>query len=141
MTGNNWDVCADGLPHPRKWVYDNAEAIANTAWGKEIDRWISELPNELVLHEVEENVTGGVVCTRRYSSLPEPSLPTPSAPVEDDSNTLAETWRLREEQRHSPVRPSVKKASWKSPNRLRSLTISGESRFLGDGSSRIPAAP
>jgi hypothetical protein len=113
LRGDNWDICDDGLCHPRKWVDDNFAAIDQTEWGKDAKRLTDEQPEELVPRELAETVvTGDVICSRRYSKLPEP-LPTPNPPVVvDDRNTLAETWRLKEQQRHSSPRTPVTPPNW-----------------------------
>jgi hypothetical protein len=112
MECDNWDLCRDtGLSHPLKWLQDNADAVNATAWGAEINAWVDSLPDELISEPAE--LSGDVICSRRYSAEAEPPLPTPARPAPvDDADTLSETWRLKQEERHNAVRPPVKKASW-----------------------------
>jgi hypothetical protein len=110
MTADNWDTCTDGLPHPRKWVDDNMEAIDATEWGRWINEMVDALPDEIVGEPQEPS--GGVGFSRRYSDQPEAPLPVPAKPVEDDRDTLQETMRLKQEQYHNPARKPVRPASW-----------------------------
>jgi hypothetical protein len=111
VIGDNWNLCEDGLSHPLKWLQDNADAINATAWSAEINAWVDSLPDELVGEPQEPS--GGVVFSRRYSDQPEAPLPVPAKPpaVEDDRDTLAETWRLKQEAAHNRIAPKTP-ASW-----------------------------
>ena len=79
--------------------------------GRRIEGIVAAQPQELGTEDnlAGNEITGDVVCQRRYSKEPEPPLPVPAVPVEEP-HTLAATMRLKEEQRHRPM--ELKKPSW-----------------------------